>query len=226
METLCGTLLDVKQQPIKNRLLALDALGRVASRGNEAAVTSLLACVIKDNCHDVRRPAMALLAVLSGEADARVLDLALTHLRKQDLRGQPLFKPYGCPMALTTEAIRVAAAVAPRGQPEVWALLLRRVVDDSVLAVRLPSTQMPNAADTAASVRVCVCPAICRCTCVRSRQTSMWRGSVLTWRGMKGARGGRGGAGRDRRRRHARRRWRARYGAGLGAGATRRHASG
>ena len=69
------------------------------------------------------------------------MQLALQHLRKKDLRGEPLFKPYGDPMALTEEAIHVLANVAPRGSQEVWSLLLRRVVDDSVLAVRIAAVE-------------------------------------------------------------------------------------
>ena len=44
-------------------------------------------------------------------------------------------------MALTREAIHLLANVAPKGHVEVEALLLRRLVDDSVLAVRIAAVE-------------------------------------------------------------------------------------
>ena len=56
--------------------------------------------------------------------------------RRLRLRGvgwgvrQPLFKPNGDPLSLSAEAAAAAAALAPRGHPEAWALLERRAVDE------------------------------------------------------------------------------------------------
>ena len=59
---------------------------------------------------------------------------------------------------------------------QVWALLLRRVVDDSVLAVRIAAVEALAAiadpdmmADGGARCTVCVCVYVCACVCVRAR---------------------------------------------------------
>jgi len=141
IDILCALLRNYKKEAIATRKVIVRTLGHVALRGNEEVVTTLLTCVETDNCFDVRQPAMALLALLAAPEDERVMDLALQHLRKKDLRGEPLFKPLGDPMALTKEAIQVLAKVAPRGSQEVWSLLLSRVVDDSVIGVRIAGVE-------------------------------------------------------------------------------------
>ena len=141
IDALCACLLNYKREAIPTRIAVLRALEKLSVRGNAAVVDVLLTCVEKDNCFEVRQPAMALLAAMAPLGEERVMELALQHLRKKDLRGEPLFKPYGDPMALTQEAIRVLANVAPRGSQEAWSLLLRRVVDDSVLAVRIAAVE-------------------------------------------------------------------------------------
>jgi hypothetical protein len=95
IDALCAILSNYKREPIGTRKVVLGALQQVATRGNELVVTTLLTCVKRDNCFEVRQPAMALLASLANYRDTRAMDMALEHLRKKDLRGEPLFKPYG-----------------------------------------------------------------------------------------------------------------------------------
>jgi len=75
-----------QREAIATRQVIVRTLGVVAQRGNEEVVKTLLACVEKDNCFEVRQPAMALLAQLASPEDERVMALALEHLRKKDLR--------------------------------------------------------------------------------------------------------------------------------------------
>ena len=137
---LCQRLLR-KQEAIPTRQIILGALRKVAGRGNHEVVDALLECAEVDSCFEIRQAAVALLSHFASLQDERVMTLALQELRKQDLRGEPLFKPYGDPMALTKEAIEIVGKIAPRGSREAWELLVRRVVDDSVLAVRIAAVE-------------------------------------------------------------------------------------
>ena len=103
IDALCAILSNYKREPIGTRKVVLGALQQVATRGNELVVTTLLTCVKRDNCFEVRQPAMALLASLANYRDTRAMDMALEHLRKKDLRGEPLFKPYGERLVLTNK---------------------------------------------------------------------------------------------------------------------------
>jgi hypothetical protein len=140
IRALCERLLR-KHESIPTRHVVLRAMKQVASRGNNEVVDALLECVQVDKCFEVRKAAFALLAEVAPFEDERVMSLALGELRKKDLRGEPLFKPYGDPLALTKEAIHVLASIAPRGSQEVWSLIIRRIVDDSVVGVRLAAVE-------------------------------------------------------------------------------------
>lgn len=140
IHALCERLLE-KQEPIPTRRMILVSLRKLAERGNREVVDALLRCVETDQCFEIRQAAVALLAYVAPFHDERVMSLALEELRKKDLRGEPLFKPYGDPLALTKESIQVIAEIAPRGSLEAWQLLLRRVVDDSVVAVRIAAVE-------------------------------------------------------------------------------------
>ena len=141
IDALCRRLVNFKREAIPTRIAVLRALEQLAARGNAAVVDALLTCVEKDNSFDVRQPAMALLASVALPGDERVMELALQQLRKKDLRGEPLFKPGDDPTRLTKEAIQVLANIAPRGSQEAWSLLLRRVVDDNMLGVRIAAIE-------------------------------------------------------------------------------------
>jgi hypothetical protein len=140
VRALCLRLLR-KQEAIPTRHIILGALRKVSGRGNQEVVDALLECAEVDRCFEIRQAAVALLSHVAPLQDERVMTLALQELRKQDLRGEPLFKPYGDPMALTKEAIEIVGKIAPRGSREAWELLVRRVVDDSVLAVRIAAVE-------------------------------------------------------------------------------------
>ena len=141
IDALCRRLVNFKREAIPTRIAVLRALEQLAARGNAAVVDALLTCVEKDNSFDVRQPAMALLASVALPGDERVMELALQQLRKKDLRGEPLFKPGDDPIRLTKEAIQVLVNIAPRGSQEAWSLLLRRVVDDNMLGVRIAAIE-------------------------------------------------------------------------------------
>lgn len=141
IDALCRRLGNFKREAIPTRIAVLRALEKLAERGNAAVVDALLTCVEEDNSFDVRQPALALLASVAPPGDVRVMELALQHLRKKNLRGEPMFKPGDDPTRLTKEAIQVLASIAPRGSQEVWSLLLRRVVDDNMLGVRIAAIE-------------------------------------------------------------------------------------
>jgi hypothetical protein len=141
IDALCRRLVNFNREAIPTRIAVLRALEQLAARGNAVVVDALLTCVVKDNSFDVRQPAMALLASVALPGDERVMEVALQQLRKKDLRGEPLFKPGDDPTRLTKEAIQVLANIAPRGSQEVWSLLLRRVVDDNMLGVRIAAIE-------------------------------------------------------------------------------------
>mmetsp|Transcript_45833 Transcript_45833/g.71816 ORF Transcript_45833/g.71816 Transcript_45833/m.71816 type:complete len:140 (-) Transcript_45833:24-443(-) len=84
---------------------------------------------------------MRLLGKIAATGDRDAMEIALKHLRVKDLRGQEHFKPNGDPKALTEEAIHLLANVAGRGNVEAWSVLIRRCIDDSVLAVRVAAVQ-------------------------------------------------------------------------------------
>jgi hypothetical protein len=50
--------------------------------------------------------------IVGAEEQQEAVDLAMTHLRKEDLRGEPLFKPNGDPLSLCTEAALTVGAFA------------------------------------------------------------------------------------------------------------------
>jgi HEAT repeat protein len=134
-------ILGDKDQSIVVRRAALAALGRLGLQGDPRVGETLAACVERDGAHDVRHEAFRLLARKAAPRDPRAYALALLHLRKRDLPGEPLFKPNGDPQALTEPAIATISSVAARGDSEVWHLLLRRAAEASAGGVRVAAVR-------------------------------------------------------------------------------------
>jgi len=147
ISAVCEVLTDFKSHSVAVREAAVESLAEMLSdtrgSGDMVAFQCLLNTVTQDSAHTVRRAAFELIPTVAvgPQERAALLELAMPFLTREDLRGQPLFKPNGDPMSLCSEAIGAVGKCAARGDVGVWALLERRVVDDAASSARVAAVK-------------------------------------------------------------------------------------
>lgn len=115
VRAVCEVLDNVGGNAVMVREEAVSCLARLCGSGGQAdylAGRTLLRSVTNDTAHVVRRAAFELLTVVQLAPGERreALATAMGFLRREDLRGESLFKPNGDPLSLCAEAIGVVGA--------------------------------------------------------------------------------------------------------------------